>query len=153
MSRKSTPDIMGNLMEGTTASTAVEQEVLPSIKQESIKTINKENSLNSLNKAKINDYLANPKTIQQESIKTTNKVVSKAVKEKTTFNLSLSTLTYLEDAWMKLRRKLKGEVRITKTLIVEKAIEMALADFESKSELSELYNKLKNSNKIAKEWL
>ena len=121
MSRKSTPDIMGNLMEETTASTAAEQEVLPSAKQESIKTI--------------------------------NKAVSKAVKEKTTFNLSLSTLTYLEDAWMKLRRKLKGEVRITKTLIVEKAIEMALADFESKSELSELYNKLKNSNKIAKEWL
>jgi hypothetical protein len=70
--------------------------------------------------------------------------MSGPLKEKTTFNLSQHTLMLLEDMWMKLRRKLKGEQRVTKTLIVEKAIEMAIDDFESKSELSELYRKLKS---------
>ena len=50
-------------------------------------------------------------------------------KEKTTFNLSQEVLIELEDAWIKLRRKLKGEQRITKTLIVEKAIKIILADY------------------------
>ncbi len=52
------------------------------------------------------------------------------------------TLNALEDAWVLLRRKLKGTQRITKTLIVEKAIEIALDDLESKSELSELYHRI-----------
>ncbi len=65
-------------------------------------------------------------------------------KEKTTFNLSCKTLDELDDAWMRLRKKLKDEsYRITKTLIVEKALEIALADLESKNEQSELFLKLK----------
>lgn len=66
-----------------------------------------------------------------------------ASKKKTIFNLSSKTLDALEDAWIKLRRKLKGEQRITKTLIVERAIEIALDDFESKNEMSNLYDRLK----------
>jgi hypothetical protein len=75
-----------------------------------------------------------------------NKTIPNDSKEKTTFNLSLKTLEELENAWITLRRKLKGKQKITKTLIVEKAIELALADFESKSELSSLYIELKNNN-------
>ena len=64
-------------------------------------------------------------------------------KERATFNLSSSTLENLDDAWLKLRRKLKGEQRISKTLIVEVALEMALQDFEANNESSELYKQLK----------
>ncbi len=78
------------------------------------------------------------KTINPES----NNTVRPDRKEKSTFNLSLDTLNNLEDAWVLLRRKLKGTQRVTKTLIVEKAIEIALDDLESKSELSELYHRI-----------
>lgn len=68
-------------------------------------------------------------------------------KEKTTFNLSCKTIDELDDAWMRLRKKLKDEhYRITKTLIVEKAIEIALADLESNNEQSELFLKLKKQD-------
>lgn len=65
-------------------------------------------------------------------------------KEKTTFNLSTRMIDQLEDAWIKLRKQFKNEQRISKTLIVEKALELVLNDFESKNEASDLYNKLKN---------
>lgn len=42
-----------------------------------------------------------------------------------------------------MRHKLKGKQRVTKTLIVEKAIEIVIDDFESKSELGDLYTRLK----------
>ena len=72
-------------------------------------------------------------------------VMPETRKEKTTFNLSESVLIDLEDAWIKLRRKIgKGEQRITKTLIVEKAIKIVLADLESRSELSDIFIELKN---------
>ncbi len=79
--------------------------------------------------------------VQQEST-ACNKAVRPDRKEKSTFNLTLDTLNNLEDAWVLLRRKLKGTQRITKTLIVEKAIEIALDDLESKSELSELCHRI-----------
>lgn len=66
------------------------------------------------------------------------------LKEKATFNLSLDILKALEKSWMQLRSKLKGEQRITKTLIVEKAIEIALADLEIKSEMSDLFLRLRD---------
>lgn len=80
----------------------------------------------------------------QTNVPKNNDVLSK---EKTTFNLSCKTLDELDDAWMRLRKKLKDEsYRITKTLIVEKAIEIALAELESKNEQSELFLKLKKQD-------
>lgn len=73
----------------------------------------------------------------------TYKTVIEPLKEKTTFNLSLDILEQLDNAWIKLRNKLKGEHRITKTLIVERSIEMALDDLERKNEMSDLYTRLK----------
>ena len=49
------------------------------------------------------------------------------MKEKATFNLSSSTLEKLEDAWIKLKRQFKGEQRVTKTAIVEMALEICIA--------------------------
>lgn len=136
MSRKSTPDIMAGLMTGATTSAAIEPEAKKAVEQENHKAI-----IQNISKQSVP---VQPRTIKLESNKEINASVSEALKEKTTFNLSQSTLEALEDTWMKLRKKLKGETRVTKTLIVEKAIEMAIKDFETKSELSELFLKLRS---------
>jgi len=48
----------------------------------------------------------------------------------------------LKDSWLKLRRRFKGEQRITKTLLVEKAIELALDDLETNNESSRIFKQL-----------
>lgn len=138
--RKGTPDIMDNLMGGSPTTTA--------IKQESDKTIKQADSIGVAMEAQQPHEIQGNKALKQECMghkpAVNNKTTMDAAKEKATFNLSLETLEALEESWIKLRRKLKGEQRITKTLIVEKAIEIALADLEAKSELSDLYIQLKN---------
>ncbi|HEV3269386.1 MAG TPA: hypothetical protein VGZ69_01915 [Candidatus Rhabdochlamydia sp.] len=62
-------------------------------------------------------------------------------KEKATFNLPVKTLRDLEDKWIEIRR-LSGSKQISKTLIVEKAIEMALAEFDLKKQIGKFYCKL-----------
>lgn len=64
-------------------------------------------------------------------------------KEKTTFNLSKETLNKLEDLWLKLRPQFKGGQRITKTLIVEKAIDIIIFDYEKRTGESALISSLK----------
>jgi len=130
--RKGTPDIMGGLMIGENT-----------IKPASNKTITPE----SFNAGDI----ASNTTKEQESIKAINpagnkasrqeenKTITEVPKEKATFNLSISALEKLDEAWIKMRKSLRGENRITKTLIVEKALELALAEFELKNEKSNLY--------------
>lgn len=71
-------------------------------------------------------------------------------KEKATFNLSLSTLEDLEDAWFNLKKQFKGEQRITKTLIVEAAIEICISELNDKDKKSALFKWLQgktNGNK------
>jgi hypothetical protein len=133
--RKNTPDILANLM--GSVETPKKQEVRQAIKPESHKVIPKKPVMTK-------EPEINHKAIKAAQQQESNKTIMDAGKEKTTFNLSTKTLDALGDAWIKLRRKLKGEQRVTKTLIVEKAIEIVLADFESKSEMSELYEKLKS---------
>lgn len=106
--------------------------------QESNKAIKQENHASHKT-----SLMARRDEVPTEHKRESNKAIINALKEKTTFNLSTEILQALEESWIHLRRKLKGEQRITKTLIVEKAIEIALADFESKSELSDLYIQLK----------
>jgi|HubBroStandDraft_1064217.scaffolds.fasta_scaffold624218_2 hypothetical protein len=143
--RKSTPDILNNLMGGMT----IEQESMQAIQPVNNKTIMQDIdelttpalSGRSLLKAKTDNH----KTIKPENMNAVKTVMPEARKEKTTFNLSESVLIELEDAWIKLRRKIgKGEQRITKTLIVEKAIKIALHDLESRSELSDIFVELKS---------
>lgn len=131
--RKNTPDILNNLMGGIT----IEQESMQAIQPVNNKTIMQD--IDELSAT------ANHKAIKPESMNAVKTVMPETRKEKTTFNLSESVLIELEDAWIKLRRKLgKGEQRITKTLIVEKAIKIALADLESRSELSDIFVELKS---------
>ena len=131
--RKSTPDILNNLMGGMT----IEQESMQAIQPVNNKTI-----MQNIDELTVP---ASQKAIKPESMNAVKTVMPETRKEKTTFNLSESVLIELEDAWIKLRRKIgKGEQRITKTLIVEKAIKIALHDLESRSELSDIFVELKS---------
>lgn len=73
--------------------------------------------------------------------------VLKEPKEKTTFNLSEKILRGLEDCWIEARR-LTGDKQISKTLIVERALEAALEDFNKKKQSSRFYSAIVNNKKI-----
>ena len=62
-------------------------------------------------------------------------------KTKAAFNLSDKILEELEDKWHKIR-KLMGSKQITKTLIVERAFELAFEEFDHRGEESDLYSRL-----------
>ena len=129
--RLETPDIMSSLM-----SEPGKQESNKEIKQE--RTIRKKAIKPSSNKDVLKQML-----LDGTDEETT---VLEEPKEKATFNLSVKTLRDLEDKWMEIRR-LSGSKQISKTLIVEKAIEMALAEFDLKKQIGKFYCKLV-SNKI-----
>ncbi len=137
MSRQQTPDILSELQTSTRYIDS-EQENNKAIKQ-----------------AKTNFGLATPESqdVKPESNKTIKILKNKEIKqddnkkiiemkEKATFNLSLCTLETLEDAWIKLKRQFKGEQRITKTAIVEMALDICLGEFKERNDESLLYKKL-----------
>jgi hypothetical protein len=142
--RKQTPDILGNLMLSTP--TDVEQESKKAIKPASNKTIKQESiaSVQQENNKAIKP--ANNKAIKlasnKESKLVSNKAIHELAKEKATFNLSVTTLKALEDAWMLLRRTSTTEDKVTKTSIVEIALTLALTELETKGKLSSLCKKL-----------
>lgn len=139
MSRQQTPDIMGNLMSGNTSLIDDEQENNKEIKQ-----YNNKKSEHLERESPFEDTASN-KTIKLSKNKAICQDVNKEIiemKEKATFNLALSTLETLEDAWIKLKRQFKGEQRITKTAIVEMALEICLNEFEESKGESLLYKKL-----------
>lgn len=79
------------------------------------------------------ELMGNVAIKQEENIKI-NQENNKTIKQEsknTTFALPVSLLDKLEDNWMMLRRETKDK-RITKSLIVEKAIEVALKELETK---------------------
>jgi hypothetical protein len=124
--RLETPDIMSSLM-----SEPNKQESNKKTKQES--TVRNKAIKPSSNKAVLKQML-----LDGTDEETT---VLEEPKEKATFNLSIKTLRNLEDKWMEIRR-LSGSKQISKTLIVEKAIEMALAEFDLKKQIGKFYCKL-----------
>jgi hypothetical protein len=124
--RLATPDIMSDLMSG-------------SDKQESNKKVKQERTVE--NKAIKQSY--NKTVLKQMLIDGTEEtsIVPEEVKEKATFNLSVKILRELEDSWMEIRR-LSGNKQISKTLIVEKALEMALSEFGLKRQIGKFYSQL-----------
>ena len=89
----------------------------------------------------LSELMGSSKTLEHERNKAI-KHENNSEKEKATFNLSVSTLEKLEDTWVKLRKQLKDKGRITKTLIVERAIELAIKELEEKEEGSSLFKDL-----------
>lgn len=124
--RLETPDIMSSLMSEPN-------------KQGSNKTRKQENTTKNKTIRPSN----NKAVLKQLFLEGTDEetVVLEEPKEKATFNLSVRTLRDLEDKWMEIRR-LSGSKQISKTLIVEKAIEMALAEFDLKKQIGKFYCKL-----------
>jgi hypothetical protein len=73
------------------------------------------------------------------------------LKKKATFNLSSNALESLECICFQLKRQLKNNQRITKTALIETALEICLGDFDAKREKSALYKRLarrKNDNSV-----
>ena len=78
------------------------------------------------------------KQVRSKAIKpVSNKPVSIVSKEKATFNLSKQVLQDLESTWLTLRQAEKGK-KITKTDIVQFALEQLLADHKEKRQASKL---------------
>lgn len=147
MSRQRTPDIMGNLMNGNVAVMDSEQENGKAIKQANSIDLEQVNgSLENEHESNKTIILPKNKAIKQDSDK---EIID--MKEKATFNLSLSALESLEDAWIKLKRQFKGEQRITKTAIVEMALGIAVEDLKERGSESLLYKRLVDSKKQHKD--
>ena len=133
MARQQTPDIMSDLMfcSEPASNKTIEQhsnnDCKPAtttpheVKQENHKTI---------------------KLSKNKAIKQDNGMEIIELKEKATFNLSQSTLLKLEDAWIQLKRQFKGEQRVTKTAIVEMALEICIGELAQKEADSALYKGL-----------
>ena len=140
MNRKATPDILGALMGEIikpASQVAVEQQSVQAIKPTYKKEI-KQVSNKTIKQAHF-DGMRPPDGLGAVLVE----------KEKATFNISKAVLGDLEDCWIEIR-KLRGDKKISKTDIVEQAIEEAIKDFNIKKELSKFYSKLER-NKASKQ--
>lgn len=136
--RKNTPDVLGKVMgekepaRNKTVKPASNKET----KQENHKAIKK--ASNKTSKQESNKTINTSRNIEIKQENENTPILDDFPKEKATFNLSVVILSRLEDVWMKLRRSGKDQ-RITKTLIVEKSIEIILNDYDSKGIDSQLF--------------
>lgn len=148
MSRKETPDILGALM-----GEAIKQETQIAGEQESQKaseTAFKEAVKQESKKAINTATNKTPKQLHFDGVETPEDVVDLPTqKEKATFNLSKAALSDLEDIWIEIR-KLRGDKKISKTDIVEQALEDAIKEFRLKRETGKFYGRLE-SNKAVKQ--
>ena len=133
MSRKETPDILGALMGG-----AIKPESQLAVEQESVQAI-KPVSNKGIKQAHF-DGMRPPVEDQTDQA---------IPKEKATFNLSKAILSNLEDVWIEIRKK-RGDKKISKTDIVEQAVEDAIKDFRFKGNLSKFYGNLARDKAIKK---
>lgn len=81
-----------------------------------------------------------PYCINQANKELSDQFYDNIEKSKATFSLSKATLARLEDMWLfiNLRRQLNNESRITKTLLVEKALETAIEEWKTSGEESKI---------------
>ena len=136
MARKSTPDIMSSLM----GSDYSQQE--DNLQEDNIQEDHPQEIKQANNKAvKPVSNTARKAAMQSAVIQEGGNY--QAPTTKATFNLSNETLDILEEVWFSLRKRLRSK-RITKTAIVEAAIELALAEYEAKGEKAKLFKKLDN---------
>lgn len=85
-----------------------------------------------------------PKEIKKTPLKDDSEVDSK---EKATFNLPVSLLFELEDKCHAMRKLCKSK-QVSKTLLVEEALRIAFADFDTKNQLSKFFLKIANNKAI-----
>lgn len=70
-----------------------------------------------------------------------------ALREKSTFSLSVSTKESLEDGWLQLRRMFRGQC-VCKSTIVEEAVKVILEDLEKNKESSKICKILSKNKKF-----
>lgn len=130
--RKETPDILGALLGGESSETspgpAGQEAVKPAEIQASKPARRQASKLRKVT----------------ESSKTEEPEEELAGKVKATYYLSLDTLDRLEDGWLKLRRMADREQRtsISKSLILDLALQIALDGLEQKGSGSELAGRI-----------
>ena len=131
--RKKTPDILGSLL-GDTSKTEYHNTGIPEYH---------------------NDSKPELQSTSKPARKTTSKPVSQkkkaqdqepAEKVKATFYLDSKAVEALEDGWMELRKMAdkKNRSRISKSLMIELALQMALEDLQKKGSDSLLAKKLRS---------
>jgi hypothetical protein len=134
--RKMTPDILGSLLGDTKT-------------EDTIKT--------EYHKAGIPEYHKDSKPVDQPTIKTVRKPTSKPVsqkagksvsapgeKVKATYYIDAQAVEDLEAGWIQIRKMADKKVRgqISKSLIVELAIQMALEELKSKGSSSQIARRI-----------
>lgn len=133
--RKKTPDILGSLL-GDTSKPEYHNAGIP---------VHHNDSMPELQPTS--------KTVRKSTGKPVSKPTSKpagqkkaeaeepAEKVKATFYLDAKTVEALEDGWIQLRKLADNRGRISKSLIVELALDMALKELEKRGSESSLYKK------------
>lgn len=139
-SRQATPDILSNIMNGT----PVREPSHKAIKAEIHKEINKPSNITA---KQPNIKTSKQPLIEQGVLEEPSANNLEELKEKATFNLPVSLLQELEDKWSEIRRFTRSK-QISKTLLVEKALEIAFSEYEQRKDLSEFYSKLVNDKSV-----
>ena len=138
--RKKTPDILGSLL-GDTSKTEYHNTGIPEYHNNSMPELQ-----------------PTSKTVRKSTGKPVSKPTSKpagqkkaeaeepAEKVKATFYLDSKAVEALEDGWMELRKMAdkKNRSRISKSLMIELALQMALEDLQKKGSDSLLAKKLRS---------
>jgi len=142
MSRKATPDVLGEVMGSskTESNKSIKKSKNKRVKQLENKEINPnvnnkiDKSINTNIKKGGNRKIENERNNAVKKVKNTaifqewnNALWQKSPKGKATFNLTVEAVDLLEETWINLRRT-KRTAKITKSLIVEKAIRNMLSD-------------------------
>jgi hypothetical protein len=138
-----TPDILGSVLSGQAPGPAPGAAPAPAKAAAKRQTAKQQNS-------KTERYNTG-KTVNHQNGKTENQQDSEpqaeADKIKATFYLALSAVEGLEEAWLQLRRQARGAGRkraISKSEIVEMALQLMLEDLEAHGEASQISYKLLN---------
>ena len=138
--RKKTPDILGSLL-GDTSKTEYHNTGIPEYHNDSMPELQSAS-----------------KPVRKSTGKTVSKPTSKPVSQKkaepqepaekikATYYLDAEVVEALEDGWMELRKMAdkKNRSRISKSLMIELALQMALEDLQKKGSDSLLAKKLRS---------
>jgi len=140
--RKMTPDILGSLLGGSDQEPPKRPEDKP-VSQPTIKP--------EYHNTGIPAYHKDSKTVDQHTIKTVSHKKKPAKVEeasgdkiKATYYIASEIVDSLEDGWIQLRKISPKEVRgqVSKSLIVELAIQMALDELKAKGKESRLVKRI-----------
>jgi hypothetical protein len=126
--RRETPDILGDLLGGEPSSGPASQETVKPAERPAVKPARRQAS----------------KTARPKASRPAEEPEPEAGKVKATYYLGLETLDGLEEGWLQLRRLTGREQRtsISKSLILETALQIALEELEQAGRESKLASRI-----------